>query len=352
MKKYIKKFFVEVVIVFGFFGFREVFAQEPKISVVVPVYNTERYLPTCLDSLVNQNFRDIEIICVNDGSTDKSVAILNEYAKKDSRIRIINQENQGVSEARNTGIRESKGKYISFVDSDDYVDPKIYEKGYELIDSNDADVYSMKEETFYNGANLIKEKPYNSSKVFVYGDGEKTIDFPNKTYGIKLGVVWNKLYRKSLITDNNFKFEKDIYFGEDTIFNWILFTRVKKVINDENRLYFYRSSRPGSIMSTVDASKKIENYIAIARRLVEEYNTTNYFKGYENWVTTKILSLNYNFLIIRFPKSEEKIYWIKKFLKDVDEPYFKKYGFKDIKIENLRKIVKESESSNESSKTN
>lgn len=356
MKKYIKNLFTGMVLIFSFYVVGKVFAEEakeaiPQISVVVPVYNTEKYLPTCLDSLVNQNFNDIEIICVNDGSTDKSLEILSEYAKKDNRVRIINQENQGVSEARNTGIREAKAKYISFVDSDDYVDPKIYEKGYKLISSNDADVYLMREERFSNDAELIKENPYNPSRTFVYGDGVKTIDFPNKTYGIKWGVVWNKIYKKSLITNNNFKFEKDICFGEDTIFNWILFTRVKKVINDENKLYFYRNSRPGSIMTTINFSKRIENYIAIARCLVEEYNKTDYFKGAENWISSRIFGLNYNFLLTRFPKPEEKIHWIKKFLNDVDEPYFKKYGFKNQKIENLRNIVKKSDVSNKPSKT-
>lgn len=350
MKRCVKSIFTAIIIFFSICGFMEVFAEEiknesPKISVVVPVYNTEKYLRTCLDSLVNQNFKDIEIICVNDGSTDKSLEILNEYAKKDSRIKVIDQENQGVSEARNTGIREAGAKYISFVDSDDYVDPKIYEIGYELISSNDADVYVMREERFFNTSVPVKENPYNKSKVFVYGDGKNTIGFPKKTYGLRFGVVWDKIYRKSLITDNDFKFEKDVYFGEDTIFNWILFTRVKKVVNDENKLYFYRDSRPGSIMTTLNIYKRIENYVAIAKHLVEEYNKTDYFKGSENWVNNRIFGLNYNFLLTKFRKPEEKIYWIKKFLKDVDEPYFKKHNFKNSQIEHLRKIVEKSEHS-------
>ena len=348
MKKYIKNFLVVLILIFSFCGFINVYAEEikkepPKISVVVPVYNTEKYLHRCLDSLVNQNFKDIEIVCVNDGSTDNSLKILNEYAEKDSRVKVVNQENQGVSEARNTGIKNSSAKYISFVDSDDYVDPKIYEKGYELISSNDADVYIMKWERFFSNTNLTKENPYNKLMVTVYGDGKKTIEFPNKTYDLKLGVVWDKIYRKSIITDNNFKFEKDVYYGEDTVFNWILFTRVKKVINDGNTLYFYRDSRPGSIMTTLNNSKKIENYIAIAKHLVEEYNKTDYFKGAEKWINSRIFGLNYNFLLTKFSKQKEKIYWIKKFLKDVDEPYFKKYGFQNSQIENLRNIVKKSE---------
>lgn len=348
MKKYIKNVFLAVVLFFSFGSFVNVFAEEikeeaPKVSVVVTVYNTEKYLRRCLDSIINQNFKDIEIVCVNDGSTDNSLKILNEYAEKDSRVKVVDQENQGVSGARNTGVREASAKYLSFVDSDDYVDPKIYEKGYNLISSNDADVYIMRWDRFFSDTNLIKENPYYDSKVTVIGDGKSTIGFPRRTYGLRLGVVWDKIYRKDIITDNNFKFEKDVYYGEDTIFNWILFTRVKKVVNDENRLYFYRDSRPGSIMTTLNNSRRIENHIAIAKHLVEEYNKTDYFKGAESWVNSRIFGLNYNFLLTRFSDSKEKLYWIKKFLKDVDEPYFKKHNFKNNQIETLRNVARELE---------
>ena len=93
----------------------------PKISVIIPVYNVEKYLRECLDSLLNQTFKDIEIICVNDGSTDGSLNILNEYASKDSRFIIINQNNQGLSAARNNGLNVAKGDYVAFLDSDDYI---------------------------------------------------------------------------------------------------------------------------------------------------------------------------------------------------------------------------------------
>lgn len=355
MKKYVKSILAVVALAFSFCAFVNVFAEEvkeesPKVSVVVTVYNTEKYLRRCLDSIINQNFKDIEIVCVNDGSTDNSLKILNEYAEKDSRVKVVDQENQGVSGARNTGVREASAKYLSFVDSDDYVDPKIYEKGYNLISSNDADVYIMNWDRFFSDTNLVKENPYYDSKVNIIGDGKKTIGFPHKTYGLRLGVVWDKIYRKDIITENNFKFEKDVYYGEDTIFNWILFTRVKKVITDGNSLYFYRDSRPGSIMTTLNNRRRIENHIAIAKHLVEEYNKTDYFKGAENWVNSRIFGLNYNFLLTRFSDSKEKLYWIKRFLKDVDEPYFKKHNFKNSQIETLRNIVKESEKNAEKEK--
>ena len=100
----------------------------PKISVIVPVYKVEKFLPKCLESLINQTLKDIEIICINDGSPDNSLKILEEYAKKDSRIKIINQKNAGPSVARNNGMSAASGEYIGFVDSDDWIDLDFYEK--------------------------------------------------------------------------------------------------------------------------------------------------------------------------------------------------------------------------------
>ena len=97
----------------------------PKISVIVPIFNVEKYLKECLESIINQTFKDIEIICINDGSTDNSLDILNQYAEKDNRIKVITQSNQGLSAARNTGIKYANGEYISFIDSDDYIDTSL-----------------------------------------------------------------------------------------------------------------------------------------------------------------------------------------------------------------------------------
>ena len=102
--------------------------SNPKVSIIIPVYNVEQYLPKCLDSIINQTLKDIEIICINDGSIDNSLSILKEYASKDDRIIIIDKENEGQGIARNLGIKKAKGKYIGFVDPDDWVDIQMFEK--------------------------------------------------------------------------------------------------------------------------------------------------------------------------------------------------------------------------------
>ena len=112
----------------------------PKYSIVIPVYNVEKYLHQCLNSVINQTYKNLEIICINDGSKDNSLIILNEYLQKDNRIVIVNQKNSGVSSARNKGIRLSTGDFISFIDSDDYLDLNVYEKCVQRIISDNSDI--------------------------------------------------------------------------------------------------------------------------------------------------------------------------------------------------------------------
>ena len=115
----------------------------PQVSVIIPVYNVEKYLRQCLDSVINQTLEDIEIICVNDGSTDKSREILNEYAYKDSRIVVIHKENGGLASARNEGLKHVTGKYCHFLDSDDYIEKKLYEYAVKIFENFDIDYFSF-----------------------------------------------------------------------------------------------------------------------------------------------------------------------------------------------------------------
>ena len=121
-----------------------------KISVIVPVYNTQKYLNECLNSLINQTFQDIEIICINDGSTDDSLEVLNEFSKKDNRIKIVTQKNSGLSASRNHGIELSKGEYIYFIDSDDYIELNTLKELYDISIENSCDLIIFKLINFYD----------------------------------------------------------------------------------------------------------------------------------------------------------------------------------------------------------
>ena len=114
--------------------------KQPKVSVVVPCYNVEKYLPQCMDSIINQTLKDIEIICVNDGSTDSTLRILQKYAEKDKRIKIIDKANSGYGASMNKGFSEANGEYLGIVESDDWVEPDMFENLYNLAKSNDVDV--------------------------------------------------------------------------------------------------------------------------------------------------------------------------------------------------------------------
>lgn len=130
-----------------------------KVSIIVPVYNVEKFLEKCLDSLVNQTLHDIEIICINDGSTDKSLEILKSFANKDKRITVIDKQNEGPSVARNVGLEKAQGEYIGFVDSDDWVDLDFYEKLYNSAINNGADIST---------ASIIRWRKHNTKYKIKY----------------------------------------------------------------------------------------------------------------------------------------------------------------------------------------
>lgn len=161
--------------------------KTPKISIIIPIYNKEEHLRQCLNSVVNQTFNDIEIVCVNDGSTDASLDILNEYSKKYSNIIIINQKNKGVNGARITGYENSTGDYIAWVDADDFIEINMYEKMYKLASQNDADVVICNY-NFYPKHIKTKEKwykPYTGK-----------LDWKFLLYNT---IQWNKIVKRSLL---------------------------------------------------------------------------------------------------------------------------------------------------------
>ena len=189
------------------------------VSVIIPVYNVEKYLARCLDSVVGQTFRDIEIICVNDGSTDESASIAEQYAKKDERISLINQENKGLSAARNAGMRIARGKYIGFVDSDDWIDLDFLEKLYNAAESCGADAACSEiRRPHASGKNPYKLKFESSQVLSTVSDKYKVLEVPRRCY------VWNKIYLRSELERQNLKFVEgrmfeDIYFTPRFLFN-------------------------------------------------------------------------------------------------------------------------------------
>ena len=257
------------------------------ISVIVPVYNVERYLKKCLDSIINQTYKDIEIILIDDGSTDKSGNICDLYALKDNRIKVIHKVNGGLSSARNTGLEVATGKLIGFVDSDDYIKAEMYEKLKENMDTYKSDIAFC---TFY------KKNRYNSKinnnipkyKEGLYKDKDKFINLKNIS-----SVTWNKLYKKEIF--------KDIRYPEGKIFEDIavicdIADKAKKISYTNEPLYYYRARKSGISKSynSTDRIDALSNKIDYYRKkkyldliAEEEYNKVNEIISYSCKVKAK-----------------------------------------------------------------
>ena len=230
------------------------------VSIVVPVYNVESYIDKCIESLVNQSLKHIEIILVDDGSTDKSGHICDKYALSDNRIRVIHKINGGLSDARNEGIKVAKGKYISFVDSDDWISINMIESLYNLAESNDADIvqcdyietYNEKETNETVDSN-ISTQCYNGIQMLEYMHTDK--------YG-KCIVVWNKLYKKELFEEILFPKGK---IHDDEFTTYKLFNIAKRIVDTDSIMYYYRQ-REGSIINSEFNIGRLDKIEALQER--------------------------------------------------------------------------------------
>ncbi len=212
-----------------------------KVSVIVPVYNVEVYLEQCLESLINQTLDEIEIICVNDGSTDRSGAILEGYKKEYKNIKIINKKNGGLSDARNYGLKHANGEYIGFIDSDDWAELDMFEKLYNQAEKYNADICISN---------------YNE----VYEDSIKKVDDIEVEYPIlHESSVCNKLFKREFIEKNNVLFPVGVWY-EDNAFTYILLLSNPIVTNISDYLYNYRQVREGSIMNSQTSPKIYDMY--------------------------------------------------------------------------------------------
>ena len=232
-----------------------------KISVIVPVYNTEKYIEKCLDSLTYQTLKDIEIIVINDGSTDRSKEIIDDYAKKYKNIKAYHLQNGGVSKARNFGLKKAKGEYITFLDSDDYIDDNLYEKMYDKAKENDADVC----ECDYIWE-FLKKKRY---------------DYLNKNIHPLLSmraVVWNRLYKRELLINNKISFHEGVHF-EDVEFCYEVFPYIKNFAYVKD-VYVHYVQRDNSITS--DRTDKLKDIYKVLDGTIQYYKKHHFYDEYKN----------------------------------------------------------------------
>ncbi|MDE6637121.1 MAG: glycosyltransferase [Muribaculaceae bacterium] len=225
--------------------------EKPKISIIVPIYNMETYLRQCLDSIKDQTFNDWECILVDDGSTDSSSEICDEYASKDPRFKVIHKYNGGVSSARNAGMAAAVAEYVGFVDPDDWTEPMLFDRLYHLITEYDADIVQVGYIKEFLGHNSTKHLVNNT--IVIDGDeAVREISFdkiPN--------YLWNKLHRRSIMTcmfPEGRSFEDIYVYG-----HWLL--NVKKMVLDPAPLYHYRM-RKGSIVHSYNPLERYDYFLS------------------------------------------------------------------------------------------
>ena len=221
--------------------------ESVKVSVIVPIYNVEKYIGKCILSIIEQTYKNIEIILVDDGSLDDSGNIADEYATRDNRIKVLHKTNAGVSAARNSGLHAATGDFVCFSDGDDYVMPNYVEHLLKLCLTYHADVaYTVDMYTTFHNEHIANSQV----KVITPEDATENI----LCYKVPIGV-YSKLFNREFLVKNNIRFLEDVYIGEGFNFNTACFQRANKVVMSNERIYFYRRDNEASAMTKFKEAK-------------------------------------------------------------------------------------------------
>ena len=284
----------------------------PKISIIIPVYNAENYLEECLLTISQQTFNDFEILAINDGSTDRSLEILKKYQAKEPRLQVISQENKGVSAARNLGLENAQGEYITFVDADDWLHPESLEQYIEIAEKENSDIVISQ---FLTEKSNEKQAP-SSIKSFDRKEIEQKI-FPKLIETDVYNSVCNKLYRAELIKKTNAKFPLGVRIAEDAQFNHQVFSLAQKIAETPFKTYFYREVQGSATRNVVrndywqsnlaiyqyDYQKYFGN--ALSENTINELKTKRFFRSIMALIYIYFNPKNQLSLFQRFSKIRE-----------------------------------------------
>ena len=237
------------------------------ISIIIPIYNAEKYLDQCVESIINQTYKELEIILIEDGSPDNSGLICDKWRKKDARIKVFHVDNGGSAKARNIGLCHATGKYVGFVDADDFLMPNMYETLYGLAINSGAEIiecgyYRVKSDAIYNNMNYLEEK----KTIYTFNTTEALLENVRDT--MVQQVVWNKLYLKKII--GNIFFTEGKYI-DDEFWTYKIIGSAKKIVSTSEKLYFYRQQESSVMhqnfslrhMDTLDAKLQRLKYLEI-----------------------------------------------------------------------------------------
>lgn len=283
--------------------------QLPKVSIIVPVYNVAPYLRRCMDSIINQTYRNIEIICIDDGSTDESGEILDEYAATDNRISEAHTNNSGVASARNTGLSLASGEYLLFVDGDDWIDTATCQKAVSSISTEAVDVvmwpyireFSDRSvpKTIFQGRKLFDETACHKLQRRLIGLSGEELAHPENADA--LSTVWGKLYRGEIIKQNHLRFEDLSRIGtyEDGLFNLCYFAHVKSAIYIPDYLNHYRKNTGMTSKYRSQLTSQWKTLFSDIRVYIEKNgNDSDFKKALDNRISLSIIGLGLNALAL------------------------------------------------------
>lgn len=296
----------------------------PLISIIIPVFNQAEYLYDCLSSVVSQSYKNLEIIIINDGSTDNSEQIIDKYFITDNRVKYYYQTNAGLSSARNYGINKSNGEFVSFVDSDDIIDHFCVEKLYWLLKKNNSEFSFCGYLSFVDKGNISKHK---NNGTILYTSETEYWSNDDVTYTNKI-VSWGKLYRKELF--NNLCFDVNRFHEDEFIANKII-SKCSSITYTKDKLYFYRSNQKGIVQSKHTFSRVKDQHDAIVDRIKyfrrKKYFDLMLYNTYylQNTLFTTRNHVAFDFRVLWWKRMTS--FWILK-----DEGIIKKEMFKQIVI--------------------
>lgn len=314
----------------------------PNISIIIPVYNVEQYVGQCLDSIIKQTYRNLEIICVNDGTRDSSREVLQQYAEMDGRIVVIDQENQGLSGARNTGLDYVHGKYVMFVDSDDWIELETCEQAVKAAEKYNADLVMW---------SYIREFEHESKQKYMFWEDERVFDgaevntqlhrrlcgllgeeLRHPEYANAIETAWGKLYLAEKLIANNVRFIDTKEIGtEDALFNLYALGYIGRAVYLRRCLNHYRKTNQRSLTKTYNAKlferwQKLFDYM---RQYIQDNNLPNeYEKALDNRIALSLLGLGLNIVESNY-STREKLKLLCEILKnDLYKAVYKKLEFR------------------------
>lgn len=263
--------------------------MDAKLSVIIPIYNVEKYLPKCLESIINQTYNNLEIVLIDDGSLDNCPQICDEYALRDNRIKVIHKENGGLASARNAGLEMSTGEYIAFVDSDDWLHPEMYATLINNLIKNDASI-AVCDFYLYDGKCIKTDAPNIGCITVLQSLNDFYIHILDPKPVLRF-EVWNKIFKRDVIGDVRFKVGQ-VY--EDVYFDRIVFSKATKIVHIDKALYYYRQNRPGNSNSSFSKKRytvfsEMDNFIVDAK----EKGFDNVVSRYYRFAAETAISLHY-----------------------------------------------------------